>query len=246
MDPTVSIITIAYNSSATIRQTIESVLNQTYIPIEYAIIDGLSSDNTVSIAAEYETAFAEKGIKYFIISEKDNGIYDAMNKGISMSNGEIVGMINSDDWYEIDALEAIVQEYRNNKYDYLYGDIKIINGKRKRIKRSRYRKHYVTSRDWNHPTCFVARRIYNKMQYSNISLYDDFDLYLRVRNDKYRIVVLNRVLANFRFGGVSNRKNIKSLIDRTFQRYGIYRQNNYSRCYIVECILTETVKYLFA
>ena len=81
----VSIVTVSFNSEKTIRKTIESVLNQSYQNMEYRIIDGLSSDNTLAICREYETAFQKKGIDYTILSEKDYGIYDAMNKGIFSS-----------------------------------------------------------------------------------------------------------------------------------------------------------------
>ena len=104
----VSIITVAYNSEKCIRKAIESVLNQTYPHIEYTIVDGLSKDNTVAVAKEYEEKFQEKGYTYRIVSEKDNGIYDAMNKGIRMATGELIGMINSDDWYEPIAVETAV------------------------------------------------------------------------------------------------------------------------------------------
>ena len=94
----VSIITVCYNSAQTIHKAIESVLNQTYSNIEYTIVDGLSKDNTMEIAESYADAFREKGYTFRIVSEKDNGIYDAMNKGIRMASGELIGMINSDDW----------------------------------------------------------------------------------------------------------------------------------------------------
>ena len=87
----VSLITVCFNSEKTIRNTIESVLNQTYSEIEYIIVDGLSKDNTLGIVHEYDEKFKEKGVIYRVISEKDNGIYDAMNKGIGMAQGEIVG-----------------------------------------------------------------------------------------------------------------------------------------------------------
>lgn len=103
MEPLISIVTVSFNSEKTIRQTIESVLNQTYTNIEYNIVDGASTDRTVEIATQYKDDFEAKGIKYIITSEKDKGIYDAMNKGIARSHGEIVGLINSDDWYETDA-----------------------------------------------------------------------------------------------------------------------------------------------
>ena len=82
INPLVSIITVSYNSARTIRRTIESVLHQTYTHIDYWMIDGASSDETVSIAEEYRTAFEERGMEYHIVSEPDRGIYDAMNKGI--------------------------------------------------------------------------------------------------------------------------------------------------------------------
>lgn len=116
----VSIITVSYNSEKSIRRTIESVLNQTYSKIEYHIVDGLSTDNTIEIAREYDEKFAEKGIKYIISSERDNGIYDAMNKGILRSAGKIVGIINSDDWYEKNAVESAVNTYRETEFDYYY------------------------------------------------------------------------------------------------------------------------------
>ncbi|WP_418965060.1 glycosyltransferase, partial [Cetobacterium sp.] len=107
-DILVSIVTVAYNSSKTIEKTIESVLNQSYKNIEYIIVDGESKDNTLEIIKKFQKNFENRGIKYKFISEKDNGIYDAMNKGISMCQGELVGMINSDDWYELDAVQNIV------------------------------------------------------------------------------------------------------------------------------------------
>lgn len=244
MNVLVSIITVAFNSSATIRDTIESVLNQTYGKLEYIIVDGLSKDDTVEIAESYRTVFEQKGITYTIVSEKDHGIYDAMNKGIRLSHGDIIGMINSDDWYELNAVERVVDTYKKTKFDYFYADIRIINGDKEKIKRSKYRKHYVTSRDWNHPTSFVVRKVYDKLQYKNESLYDDFDLLLRVRRSGYKIVVLNEVLANFRFGGVSNIKSVKKAYGRVKQRYKIYRINRFSRFYLLESIFVETIKLL--
>ena len=97
----VTVITPCFNSEKTIRKTIESVLNQTYHNIEYLIIDGASTDKTVEIAKSYEQAF---GGRMKIYSEPDKGIYDAMNKGIRLAGGELVGIVNSDDYYETDAV----------------------------------------------------------------------------------------------------------------------------------------------
>ena len=94
---TISIITVCYNSSKTLSRTIESVLNQNGVHLEYLIIDGASSDNTVKIAESYKRSFSQKGISYIINSEPDKGIYDAMNKGIQFASGDVIGILNSDD-----------------------------------------------------------------------------------------------------------------------------------------------------
>ena len=107
----ISIITATFNRAYVIKDCIESVLRQKYTDYEYIIVDGASKDNTVEIVNEYRQAFADKNYRYRIISEKDNGIYDAMNKGIRMATGDIVGIINSDDWYEPDALETVARTY---------------------------------------------------------------------------------------------------------------------------------------
>ena len=238
----VSIVTVSYKSQNTIRRTIESVLNQTYGHIEYWIIDGLSSDRTVDIAREYETAFKAKGYQYHIVSEKDQGIYDAMNKGIAHCTGQIVGMINSDDWYENDAVWKAVDFWKKTKYDLMYADLRIIKQSGNMIKKAKIRR-FKTTRDWNHPTMFVRKEVYDKYQYENKALYDDYDLFLKVNAAGYKVCVLNEILANFTFGGASNQKDLKKMIARIKMRYRNYRKNGYSRFYIFECILMEVVKF---
>ena len=94
MNPLVTITTVTYNSEKTLSKTIESVLNQSYKKIEYIIVDGESNDNTLQIAMSYKTLFEKRGISFRIISEKDRGMYDAINKGIDLARGEIIGNIN--------------------------------------------------------------------------------------------------------------------------------------------------------
>lgn len=242
-DLVVSIVTVSYNSEKTIRDTIESVLNQTYSNIEYWIIDGVSKDATLEIAKEYETAFAERGIQYHIISEPDKGIYDAMNKGIARCTGTLVGLINSDDWYEKNAVERVVDTFWETDFDMFYADIRLVKEQGEMIKHSRYRK-FATSRDWNHPTTFVRRTVYDRFQYQCMNVHDDWDFVLKVRNAGYKITVLNEVLANFRMGGVSNKGNIKAAITRCKARYSIYRQNGMSRLYLLECVAMEVAKMI--
>jgi glycosyltransferase involved in cell wall biosynthesis len=121
----ISIITVCYNSASTIRDTFESVLNQTYSDIDYIVIDGNSSDETVSIIKEYEQKFNGR-MRW--ISEPDKGLYDAMNKGIQMSNGEIIGILNSDDYYHRnDVIEKVAIVFIGNKdIQAVFGDLRFV------------------------------------------------------------------------------------------------------------------------
>jgi glycosyltransferase involved in cell wall biosynthesis len=243
----VSIVTVCYNSENTVRATIESVLAQTYDKIEYLIIDGASSDGTVAIAEEYKEKFAEKGYEYKIVSEKDNGIYDAMNKGINMAQGEIVGIINSDDWYEPIAIETAVNTYNEEKYDMFYADINLIKANGQVMVKKSKHDRLPTSRHWNHPTSFVTKETYNELgAFRCEGIHDDFDLFLRIRKAGKKIVIRNIVLANFRTGGTSNDKTLKKCIRRCKDRYRCYRNNKYSRLYFLECAAIEAAKFILS
>lgn len=237
----VSIITVARNSEKTIARTIESVLGQTYEELEYIIIDGASTDRTMEIVKGYHPAFEKKGIRYRYLSEPDQGIYDAMNKGIRLAAGELIGIINSDDWYESQAVEVAARYYIQEEYDLFYADLRIVGENRSFIKKAKDSR-WVTSRYWNHPTTFIPRTIYEKYQYKNENIHDDWDLILRIRKDNCRVCVVNDVLANFRRNGVSHEKNIKKAFHRARIKYGIYRDNGYSRLYAVECYGMEMAK----
>lgn len=237
----VSIITVCKNSERTIKDTIESVLNQTYSTIEYIIIDGESTDKTMDIVMGYEELFRKNGIAYQYVSEKDAGIYDAMNKGISMAQGELIGIINSDDWYEPNAIEIAADCYVKEKYDLFYADLRIVGVEKSFIKKAKHSK-WVTSRYWNHPTTFIPKSLYEKYQYKNENIHDDWDLILRICKENCKVCVVNKVLANFRRNGVSHEKSIKKALERARIKYGIYRDNGYSRLYVVECYGMEIAK----
>ena len=123
---TISIITATYNSGKTVRDTIESVLRQTYSDIEYIVVDGASKDNTMDIVREYEPQFNGR-MRY--VSEPDKGLYDAMNKGIAMATGDVVGILNSDDFYTgNDILDQVAAALTQNpNVDAVYGDIHFVN-----------------------------------------------------------------------------------------------------------------------
>lgn len=244
-DPTVSIITVTYNSEKTLRHTIESVLAQTYTKIEYWIIDGASSDHTVEIAEAYRPKLQAKGIRYHILSEPDSGIYDAMNKGICHAAGEIIGIINSDDWYEPEAVQTAVETFQNTGCDLMYANIRMYKADGSTfIKKARTRK-FQTSRDWNHPTTFVRSECYKEHPFRQLGIHDDYGFFLQMRKLGKRIVTVDKVLADFHMGGASNHKDLKAAKKRIRDRYlYCYRINGYSRWYLIECVAIEAAKFL--
>ena len=122
----ISLVTITYNSENTLSDTIRSVLTQTYSEIEYILVDGASKDGTVKIIKEYESILGEK-LKW--ISEPDKGLYDAMNKGIRMATGDVVGIINSDDFFTSErVLQQVADSFMNEKeLEAVYGDVHYVN-----------------------------------------------------------------------------------------------------------------------
>lgn len=241
----VSIITVAYNSESTIAGAMESVLAQTYSDIEYLIIDGKSADNTVKIAESFRARMDAKGIRLRIVSESDKGIYDAMNKGIRLAAGEIIGILNSDDWYEPDAVETAVLTFEKEDCDLMYANICMHKTDGSSfIKRARNRT-FQTSRDWNHPTTFVKAEVYKDNPFRNLGVHDDYGFFLQMKRQKRKIVVVDKTLANFRMGGASNRKDFAAAKKRIMDRYKYcYRINGYSRWYIFECIVIEAAKMI--
>ncbi len=242
----VSVVTVCRNSEATIARTLQSVLNQTWHNIEYWIIDGASTDRTVEICREYEEAFRKAGMEYHISSEPDKGIYDAMNKGIEKCTGTLVGILNSDDIYCRNACEAMAREYERKPFALAFADIRMILPSGKTfVKKARLRK-YTTSRDWNHPTQFVERKVYDRFRYRCENISDDMDLYFRVKKAGLPITVIHEVLAEFTMGGVSSFIPLKEVPERIRRRYRIYQRNGYSRLYLFECVAFEAVKYIGA
>lgn len=197
-----SIITVSYNSEKTIGQTIESVINQTYTNFEYIIIDGLSSDNTLSIIDQY--AQKDNRIKY--LSEKDNGIYEAMNKGIRKATGDVISLLNSDDYYENDALEKILPFIPNNTdYYVLYGMIRILKHDME-YEVMLLNHNSLPEEMMMHPGCFVSKSIYNKYLYdTKYRSAADYDLFLRLYQDKsISFIPVYEIITNFRLGGMSS------------------------------------------
>ena len=207
-NPKISIITVCFNSQNTLRQTIESVNSQDYNNIEYIIIDGESTDNTLKIIQE-----CDEMIDYFV-SEKDNGIYDAMNKGIKAATGNIIGILNSDDFYNsTKVISDVVSAFVEHQCDSVYGDLVYVKEKNtKKIVRYWQSGEFTIKKlkqGWMlpHPTLFVRKFMYDKF-----GLYDeklknaaDYEMILRLLY-KHNISVsyLPKTLVRMRQGGQSN------------------------------------------
>ena len=244
-NPLISVVTVALNSEETIAKAIESVLNQTYSNVEYIIMDGGSKDSTVAIAESYKEKFAAKGYKLQIVSEPDRGMYDALNKGVALASGDVIGQINSDDWYEPYALEVVAEKFLETNFDLFWADLRIIKKSGNIIKKAKIRR-YVSTKDWNHPTTFMRAAIYKANPYSLISMYDDFELILRLRKKGVRMVVENKVLANFVFGGMSTQKSFKDTLRRIKLSCNNYKINGYGFTYYIDRVIIEMAKFILA
>lgn len=243
--PLVSIITSTFNSSGTVGCAIESVLNQTYSRIEYIIADGKSRDDTLAAAESYRPRFEARGFRYKVLCSRDSGMYAGMNKGIDAAQGELVGIVNSDDFYEPDIVKTAVREYLKRDYDLFYADLNIVDGQGNRIKRKKARrmKHCFTTRHWNHPTTFIPKRIYDIRRYDeSFQYYGDWDLMLWIFKNCRNIAVVNQPLSNFRLGGKTTRQGTEILRKKYEERRRGYRNNGYSPLYGIECFCMEYAK----
>lgn len=238
--PLISIITVVFNGEKYLEQTIQSVINQSYNNVEYIIIDGGSTDETVDIIKKYQAK-----IDYWV-SEKDNGIYDAMNKGVRLSTGEVVGIINADDYYEKDIFKVIIDIYKQSNIDILYGDTDYVGEKSntiipahqigKKYKILPYSLKWIWAQMiFGHPSSFVSLKTYKKY-----GLYDpsfkiaaDYDFFIRIIQENIHAYYITKVISHFREGGISTSSE-KELYKENFKAR---KKNNILIAYIVSAIL---------
>jgi glycosyltransferase involved in cell wall biosynthesis len=210
----ISIITVSYNSGRTIEDTLESVKNQTYKEIEHIIIDGKSKDNTLKIVSKFNHNLV-------IVSEPDKGIYDAMNKGIKIASGDVIGILNSDDLYfDNTILQKIVDEFiLDNKLDVLYGNLLYVKENdiskivRKWISCDYYNRYFESGNVPPHPTLFLRKNVYNEVGLFDLqfTLASDYELMLRIfKKNSFKTKYLNEFIVKMRLGGATN-KNIKNI-----------------------------------
>lgn len=247
MDLRFSVVTVVFNGGHAVRRTVESVLKQNCPPYEYIIVDGGSSDTTLAVAEAYRPAFAQRGIRYRIFSEADTGIYNAMNKGIRLSQGDFISFLNVGDWYETDALENVQELYRLSPFELTYGGLYYRTNRGGMVRKmSKLDRFPVTSRHWNHPSMFLKRSLYEKYGFDeSFRYYADFDLYLKLRRDGINIRVLDRVIANFVADGVSTDTSISMVLARAREKYRAYRHNGYSPVYFLESYGWELFKMVY-
>jgi glycosyltransferase involved in cell wall biosynthesis len=209
--PLVSIITVVYNGKKAFDKTVESVLNQTYDNIEYLVIDGGSTDGTIDLIRSYEDK-----IDYWV-SEPDQGISDGFNKGIMRANGDIIGIINSDDWFELDTVRKVVDVFLSTDAHIVHGMMQLWeNGKKSDLISANYN---LVSLEMtvNHPTLFVRRECYEKMglYLLNFQYAMDYEWILRVKTKGAKSVYINYCIANMNAGGISSvfwRKALKEVL----------------------------------
>lgn len=212
----ISIITATYNSANTINDTIQSVLRQTNKDFEYLIIDGGSTDETIDIVKSYESEFSGR-LKW--VSEKDKGIYDAMNKGIKMASGDIIGILNSDDYYTSDdILQTIADAFKCQNVDAIYGDIHFIKDGVP-DKCVRYYSSRLFSPFWlrfgfmpAHPSFYCKRDVFDKsgLYRLNYKIGSDYEMMVRLfRKHKISSRYVPKDFVTMRTGGASN-SNLQS------------------------------------
>lgn len=226
----VSIITVCFNSEKTIEDTVRSVLGQSYPYIEFIIIDGGSSDSTLDVLAEYQDNIAVQ------LSEPDNGIYDAMNKGIALASGDVVGILNSDDMFASqDSVSQIVSLFKDSSVDGVYGDLIYVDP-HETSKMTRFYSSGVFSKGrirygimLPHPTFYVRKRVFDSLgEYkTNYRVAADFEFITRFFVRGFKAQRLPKVLVKMREGGISSR-GLAWRVHQNFEIVRACRENNIS------------------
>ncbi len=240
--PLVSIVTVAFNVERTLEQTIQSVLTQTYNNIEYIIIDGRSTDRTIEILKKYEDK-----IDYWV-SEPDKGIGDAFNKGITASSGNIIGLINADDWYTKEAVETIVNNYIENS-DCVY------HAKLQYWDTNMHPSYTFSANDdkilirgtINHPTIFVPKKIYEEVGLFDINFKNavDYEWLIRAKIKGIKFCYIDTVISNMRSEGVSDKKWFNNYVEmlRARNLHGMFFLTNIF--YFFETVIITVCRKMF-
>lgn len=197
----VTILTACKNSADTIEQTILSVINQTYPNIEYIIIDGASTDGTLEIIKRYENDIANW------ISEPDKGLYDAYNKGLHMATGDVIGIIDSNDWYAQNAVDNAMLYLTGNNVQFVYGDLVLVkNDGHQEYQRGADSLSQGVAQWYGYPTLFIKKEIYDRYGYFDLAyrILADFDFMLKLRRNNVPCCYVPHIMAYYRLDGISS------------------------------------------
>lgn len=219
-NPRLSVITVVYNNVQDIERTMLSVLGQTYNNIEYIIVDGLSTDGTLAVINKYAGSISK------FISEKDKGIYDAMNKGLAMATGDYVIFMNSgDEFYDVETVAAVFAA--GNDADIYYGETEMIAGDGQSLGQRRHKaptqftwKGFKYGMSISHQAIYIRRTLTEPYD-NKYQLSADIDWIIRAAKKASKIVIVNRYVAKYLVGGMSKKKHRQSLQER----FNIMKQN---------------------
>ncbi|SFV56725.1 glycosyl transferase, family 2 [hydrothermal vent metagenome] len=218
-EPLITIITVTYNADRYLSQTIESIISQTYKNIEYIVIDGGSTDGTLDIIKSYEEYIS------FWSSEPDDGIYDAMNRGILQATGDYIAFINADDWLESDAVELVADVGRDRDIGYIYGDLNQIRGDKCIGVHVADLSRYKQNTPIGHQSLFVRSDILKEMPFDmRYKIMSDYDSMIKLIKSGVSHHYIPKPLANFRkegFSDISNPDRERFLIQ--YRHFGILR-----------------------
>jgi glycosyltransferase involved in cell wall biosynthesis len=223
----ISLITVCYNSEGTIEETLKSVLNQTYGDYEYIIVDGKSSDGTLKILEKYKSLFGGK-MRYH--SEKDEGLYDAMNKGIKVATGDVIGFLNADDKLSDSNVFSIISEkFKEKSVDGVYSDLLFLDKETMRKpKRKFLARPFSRNLAWHppFPTLYLRRKIYKDLGYYNqkYRIAADFDFMLRLLKKGYKLSYIKGYFVYMRVGGLST-GGIKGYWNNFWESYKVLVNN---------------------
>lgn len=234
----ISIITATFNSAKTLRATLDSVLKQDYANIEHIIIDGKSSDDTLAIAQSYEKLYANKGFEFKIFSERDNGIYDAMNKGLARATGEIIGFLNSDDFFASKYIASLIAwgfAKPTNDIEIIYANIDYVNNslQTRRILRGKPLSPLSFKLGFHppHPSFYAKKELFVryggfKLQYKIAS---DYELMLRFLQKYHaKSLYIDECFVKMRLGGASN-ASMASILRANIECFKSWQENGLSK-----------------
>ena len=222
----ISLITVTFNAGSTIERCIQSVISQTYKNVEYIIVDGASTDTTAQIVSKYNSYINR------FVSEPDHGIYDAMNKGINFATGDIIGMLNADDYFSDNSVLAdIAGVFEDKDVDVLYGDLDYVNELGNIFRKWRSGRYTSGKFNWGwmppHPTFYCQRKLFDRFGYYSLGYGTsaDYELMLRFMHKRQlKSFYLKKVMVKMKTGGASN-KSLSSRVKGFVNDYRAMGQN---------------------